>query len=178
MNHDKPSGLYGLSYWVVPGKFLAGCYPAAHFSRGTGAENLTALLTDGIRHFVNLMEIDSIDPTYEAYLHKLGSSMGVETGYCAMPIRNYSIPTEDEMRTILDVIDENMAADRPVYVHCYGGLGRTGTVVGCWLARHGTVGAAALERIAQLRLHTDNLAMASPETEQQVKMVMLWKPGD
>ena len=58
---------------------------------------------------------------------------------------------------------------------CLGGVGRTGTVVGCWLARHGTVGAAALERLTQLRQDTDNVGWASPETEEQVEMVLSWK---
>jgi protein-tyrosine phosphatase len=35
------------------------------------------------------------------------------------------------MTTILDAIDESMTAGKPVYVHCWGGMGRTGTVIGC-----------------------------------------------
>lgn len=31
-----------------------------------------------------------------------------------------------------------------VYLHCWGGIGRTGTIVGCWLARNGFPGKAAL----------------------------------
>ena len=36
----------------------------------------------------------------------------------------------------------------PVYVHCWGGIGRTGTVVGCWLVRHGMTGDEALAEFA------------------------------
>ena len=45
-------------------------------------------------------------------------------------------------------IDEAMSAGKAVYVHCWGGVGRTGTVVGCWLVRHGRTGEQALEQIA------------------------------
>ena len=38
-----------------------------------------------------------------------------------------------------------------VYVHCWGGIGRTGTVVGCWLVRHGLDEGDAIARIAALR---------------------------
>ena len=31
-----------------------------------------------------------------------------------------------------------------MYLHCWGGVGRTGTVVGCWLVRHGRTGDEAL----------------------------------
>lgn len=44
-------------------------------------------------------------------------------------------PTVDQMRAILDAIDR--AAGSIVYVHCWGGHGRTGTVAGCYLVRHG-----------------------------------------
>ena len=36
-----------------------------------------------------------------------------------------------------------------VYVHCWGGIGRTGTTVGCWFVRHGRTGDQALAEIAE-----------------------------
>lgn len=54
------------------------------------------------------------------------------------------------MREILGLIDEAMAADRPVYVHCWGGVGRTGTVIGCHIAQRGLDGDAALQRLREL----------------------------
>ena len=41
------------------------------------------------------------------------------------------------MTRILDDVDAALADGGAVYVHCWGGIGRTGTVVGCWLVRHG-----------------------------------------
>jgi len=57
-------------------------------------------------------------------------------------------------------------------VHCLGGLGRTGTVVGCFLVRHGLSGAQALETIQLLRRTTPNADSPSPEAEMQRWMVL------
>ncbi|GIT00631.1 MAG: hypothetical protein CM1200mP26_23430 [Acidimicrobiales bacterium] len=57
----------------------------------------------------------------------------------ACPIPDMGLPSggPDEMARILDNLDGALTAGGKAYVHCWGGLGRTGTVVGCWLARHG-----------------------------------------
>ena len=55
------------------------------------------------------------------------------------------------MRAILDLIESAIDAGAPVYVHCWGGIGRTGTVVCCWLVERGLSGEQALVEIALLR---------------------------
>ena len=55
------------------------------------------------------------------------------------------------MSRILDDVDAALADGRTVYVHCWGGIGRTGTVVGCWLMRHGLDEGDPIRRIATLR---------------------------
>jgi protein-tyrosine phosphatase len=77
------------------------------------------------------------------------------------------------MRAILDTIDAEMAAGRTVYVHCWGGIGRTGTVIGCWLVRHGTPAEEALNEIEARRGEP-----GSPETAAQWAFVLNWsEPG-
>jgi protein-tyrosine phosphatase len=71
-----------------------------------------------------------------------------------------------------------VAAGRAVYVHCWGGRGRTGTAVGCYLARHGL--AADDQALAMLRYlrRTDARAEAeSPETTAQKDFVRRWRAG-
>jgi protein-tyrosine phosphatase len=46
-----------------------------------------------------------------------------------IPVRDVDIPSPDTMRSILDAIDSAIDRCQPVYVHCWGGRGRTGTVV-------------------------------------------------
>ena len=79
------------------------------------------------------------------------------------------------MGRILDRIDACIAANRPVYVHCLGGLGRTGTVVGCYLARHGfSTGRSVIKMIRDLRRNTLTHYLNSPETNQQIDLVESW----
>jgi protein-tyrosine phosphatase len=83
------------------------------------------------------------------------------------------------MRAILDAIDDSLDRDLPVYVHCWGGHGRTATVVGCWLVRHGMSGDEALRRIAELRRAYPELRHEpAPQANVQYAMVGNWKPRE
>ena len=81
------------------------------------------------------------------------------------------------MIRILDDIDEARGTGGgTAYVHCWGGVGRTGTVVGCWLVRHGLDRGDAVATIAALRAGLPG-ARPSPETAAQVALIRSWRPG-
>ena len=82
------------------------------------------------------------------------------------------------MRRILDAIDDHRSSG--VYVHCHAGIGRTGTVAGCWLIRHGfETPATVLEGLASRRA-VDGVTgrLPSPESGDQREMVLAWERGD
>jgi protein-tyrosine phosphatase len=91
-----------------------------------------------------------------------------------MPIPDFDVPSRAQMVRILDEIDQALMAQRKVYVHCLAGLGRTGTVVGCYLVRHGLSGPDALKRIQVLRRDALGAHDPSPTTEAQRRMVQYW----
>lgn len=159
------------SYWVVEGQLLAGEYPAP----GPDDERrstLSALLDAGIRSFLDLMEAHELRP-YHPLLKEIATERGLDVQYRRMSITNRSIPSVDHMQAILRHIGAEIDAGRPVYVHCWGGIGRTGTVVGCWMIETGACGAAdAIAQIADLRWRTPD--PRSPETEEQVDFVNGW----
>ena len=61
----------------------------------------------------------------------------------------------------------------------WGGQGRTGTVVGCWLIRHGIAESKnALEKIRELRRFETKTQNPSPMTPEQIQMVLHWNEGE
>ena len=82
------------------------------------------------------------------------------------------------MREIQQLIAASLAGGHVIYVHCYGGIGRTGTVVGCYLVEQGSTGEEALRTIRHLRKNTPSAGIRSPETVDQRSFVENWKPAD
>ncbi len=181
---DTTSVPFPRSYWVVPGKLLAGCYPGSA-NKEEAYSKLKALLNHGICHVINLMEQRELNwsgkpfVTYEEQMASIAESMGLTVTFERMPIKDTWIPSRIEMCQILDHIDPSIQDDKPVYIHCWGGRGRTGTVAGCYLARHGLAsGEKLLRHIRELREDTEDRDQPSPETPQQCDMVISWVEGE
>ena len=125
-------------YWVEPGRLMAGEYPG-DWNEKSARRKLRALLKSGVRTFLDLTEHGELEP-YDEWLANEASATGVDVAYHRHSIRDLDVPTSDGMRVILDLIESAIDADAPVYVHCWGGIGRTGTVVCCWLVERGLSG--------------------------------------
>ena len=163
------------SYWVEPGRFAAGEYPGAK-SPGEAAAKLRTLLSAGIDHFIDLTELHELDP-YSRIADREASRLGMWVAHQRCPIPDVSVPSSrTEMAGILDAIDAALGEGKTVYVHCWGGIGRTGTVVGCWLVRHGVTGDEALAQVAEwwLGVEKAHRRPESPETPEQCAYVRDW----
>lgn len=162
------------SYWVIEGQLLAGEYPGAYHD-DEAREKLRRLFEAGIRSFVDLTETtDPLQP-YELLLRDLASELKLDVRYIRLSIRDMSIPEPGRMEEILDTINSEIDAGRPAYVHCWGGIGRTGTVVACWLAEEGYTCEDALARITELRRGTPDARIDSPQTDTQRAFVRGWQ---
>ena len=169
---DRPSEN---SYWVIPGRFAAGEYPGATNPR-LAAVRLNNLFDAGIDYFIDLTEPGELEP-YDGVLEDEGRLRGLTVGWERHPIVDMSIPhSPEQMVGILDAIDTALDSGKNVYVHCWGGVGRTGTAVGCWLVRHGHTGEAALEQIYEWWQGMEKIWRhpRSPERPIQIEYVRNW----
>jgi len=162
-------------YWVLPGRFLAGEYPGDADGR-EARRRLGWLLSQGVTWFLDLTQAGEYGlPVYYDLLLQQADTLGRQTAYLRLSIPDYGTPSRGEMQRIQEALQAALAAGHTIYVHCYGGVGRTGTVVGCYLRRQGFDGLAALAEIARLRQGLSNGTQPSPETETQRQMIVTWE---
>lgn len=164
------------SYWVEPGYFLAGEYPGHPLINHTESR-LIAFLQAGFDTFINLTQEGELEP-YQPLLAKLSNEYyGKKIACLRFPIGDYGLPADVEMKIILNTIDAELQTGHKIYLHCWGGVGRTGTVVGCYLVHRGSTGEQALHLLENLwqavpkQIHFPR----SPETDAQVQFVLNWK---
>jgi protein-tyrosine phosphatase len=163
----QPTPIHG-SYWLVDGQLLAGGYPCS-FNPEETRRRLEDMLDAGIRSFIDLTFEDEGLELYESVLQQLAEEKQIDVAYRRFSIKDHDVPTTALMHDVLRTIRDEIAAQRVVYFHCWGGVGRTGTVAGCWLIEEGYSCDAALKRITELR------QTPSPETEEQVVFVRNWQ---
>jgi hypothetical protein len=156
------------SYWVVPGQLLAGEYPSGEAAEATRAR-IRLLLRAGIDSFLDLTQLGE-RPEYQSLLPR-------QVHYLRSPIVDTQIPADPaQMRSIQVHLQAMLAAGRRVYVHCRAGIGRTGTVIGCYLAEQGLDGPGALRELNRLWRQSDRSASwpAVPQTIEQAEFILSW----
>jgi len=162
------------SYWVEPGRLLAGEYPG-YFDEELTRKRIDALLEAGFDTFIDLTRPDEIPP-YAQTLFDEAKAYEIEVKHYRFPIRDFGLPTAEQMKSILDRIDEGLQAGHKIYLHCWGGIGRTGTTVGCYLVRRGKTGKEALNQLTQwwIKVPKSHYHPQSPETQEQVDFILNW----
>jgi len=163
------------SYWVEPGRFLAGEYPGHSYGEQL-RQRLDTFLDFGFNTFIDLTDPNEL-PSYLPELVDQARFYASEIHYKRLTITDFSVPAPTTMKAILNEIDAALAAGRKVYLHCHGGIGRTGTVVGCYLVRHGRSGQAALEQLAEWwqGVPKSRFWPRTPETDRQVEFIRNWE---
>jgi hypothetical protein len=163
------------SYWVDPGRVFGGPLPT-HADRAVLRQRVGLLLELGVRTVVDL-RTPAEPPSIRALLDKL-SVGGLDPVWFGAPILNGGAASVAQMQAVLDLIDGSLARERGVYVHCQGGLGRTGSVVACWWIRHGRHDPeSALAELMRCRLGQPHGERPSPETPPQYRLVRSWAQG-
>jgi hypothetical protein len=156
-------------WWVEPGAVLAGEYPGAK-TPDVAQAKVDLLVDHGVRTFIDLTHpADPLLP-YVDHVERAAYRRGLELLHLPFPIPDMSVRPHDGYDEIVDAIRRRTDAG-VVYVHCWGGIGRTSTVVGCLLVDSGLDADAALADITRRRSVTRKAHMKAPQTDAQVDVV-------
>jgi atypical dual specificity phosphatase len=121
--------------WVEDRAVLGCAYPRTERA-------LSGLAERGVRVLVNLHERAQDPRRLERH--------GLREIH--LPVRDFVAPSPEQIRRGVDAILEARVAGEIVAVHCGGGLGRTGTLLACYLVRSkGMVAEEAIHRVCAFR---------------------------
>ena len=161
------------AYFVVPGRLLAGEYPNST-DLDRAPRKRQALLNAGVTSIVDLTEPREpnlsgvrLEP-YRDLLMEQAKDRGIKVKYARFAIPDNSVIHDEGYDDILAHIQGELDAGEVIYAHCYGGKGRTGTVVGCWLIdSEGVDYDGALRRLEELRWGSRKADHAVPDSLAQ-----------
>ena len=110
------------------GIVYAGEYPGDKDDAGA-LRKIGQMYHFGIRHFIDLTEEGEL----RSYSHLLPD----DTTYTRFPIRDLGAPgSVESVQHLLLRIEELKKTGGYVYLHCWGGVGRTGTIAACYLSQN------------------------------------------
>lgn len=168
-NNNNPSWEHDSvvhGYWVIPGRLLATEYPGAKDDE-KALRKLRVLRDAGITSFVDLTEAGE-DTWGGSTMVPYSGLLGPDVAYQRFAIPDTSVIADSEYERILDYIRAELAAGKVVLAHCWGGKGRTGTVVGSWLIDTEAVGyPQVIDRMQELRRGSSKEHHPVPDTEEQ-----------
>jgi protein-tyrosine phosphatase len=123
-----------------------------------------------VRTFVDLTEpVDGLAP-YRDLVASIAERRGLDLRHLPFPIPDMGVRPHDGYDEIVATIHAGREHG-VVYVHCWGGIGRTSTVVGCLLVDSGLDADAALADIDRRRSVTRKAHQAAPQTPAQIDVV-------
>ena len=157
-----PQGQLGLT--LAPGKHQRGLYSGAVWRRDLGAD------LDRLRdeHHTDVLiclleDHEMVRLRLPRYVEE-ATARGMEV--IGFPIPDGDVPKDTRaVEDLLLEMDQRLASGKTVVVHCAGGLGRTGTIAGCYLRATGLGADEALQIVKNAR------GPRCPETRQQTEYV-------
>jgi hypothetical protein len=158
MQYNKYVGPTPESNWVIPGRLLVGAYPASRDDNET-SQLLTSILKFGVTKFVCLQQeyrssgvteemwrngqglrpyfedVKSIfrNPDDYELVPEEGCTLPASVSFIHFPIKDCGITDDDRVIDLSRSLVKALAYGDIMYLHCWGGHGRTGTIVSIML---------------------------------------------
>ncbi|KAI1891928.1 hypothetical protein AGOR_G00148760 [Albula goreensis] len=155
--------------WIVPGKFLAfsGPHPKSKIENGYPLHAPEAYFPYFRKHNVTTV----VRLNKKIYDAKRFTDAGFD--HYDLFFVDGSTPSDAITRRFLHICE---STDGAVAVHCKAGLGRTGTLIGCYLMKHYRFTAA--ETIAWIRVCRPGSIIGPQQHFLEEKQASLWMQGD
>lgn len=159
--------------FYLGGNLFAGEYPGDKYDTFAKIK-IPQMIHFGVRHFVDLTGKGELRP----YVHLLPKG----TTYTRFPIIDCGIPKSvDDVHWLVDKINElSKRDDGYVYIHCWGGVGRTGTIVACCLAEsmENPTGDKVMESLRRCFSAMPKSAYrVTPDTQEQEAFIRKYAEG-
>ena len=136
--------------WVIYGKLAGHATPSS-------AEDLMWLKKQGILALVRIAE-KSKSGVNNQQIGQLG------LWDCHEPVPDFTAPTPAQIGRMIEFITKALFAGRPVGISCGAGLGRTGTILACYLVSEGFALDTAINEVRVKR-------PGSIETKEQEQVI-------
>ena len=142
--HGTVTGKPDKFSWIIEKKLAGSAIP-------TSIDEVQWLIEQGVKSIVTIREEPLADNWINDmnYLHVLSNDMGV--------------PEFNDLIHAVDFIHSRITNNEPVLVHCLAGLGRTGTILSCYLVKYQNT--SAEEAIRKIREERPGSIQSYPQEE-------------
>lgn len=139
--------------WLIPEEVAGHRAPESD-------EDIQYLKDKGIRALVRMAE---------KHIAKVTSSQVESLGLLDYyePVVDFAAPSQSQIDNIISFIKQSVADGKPVGVSCHAGIGRTGTILACYLVSKCSAAEQAISKVKQQR-------PGSIETKEQKEAVIVY----